>query len=82
MIAWLEKHLIPEARDWWRLWSARLLAAAIFVESMGLLGLAGALPARMFPPHVLDAVVLMLTAAALLARFVKQRKVVPRDSAK
>lgn len=69
--------LIPEARQWWRLWSVRLLAAAAAIDALQLLPLVGYVPrpiADLLPHATLEIVQGVLLIAALVARFVKQSK--------
>ena len=73
----IEKHLIEEAREFWRLWSVKLLAAALMVDAMTLGPVLALLPAsvRDMNPLLFDILQMVLVAAALLARLLKQKKV-------
>ncbi len=77
MTDWVDRVLVDEAREWWRLWSVRFLAAAFMVDAMALTSVMGMLPQvfREMNPWVFDGVQMVLVAAALIARFFKQKKV-------
>ena len=75
----IDKHLIDEAREWWRLWSVRLIASALMVDAMTLGPVMALLPASMRETNQLlfDVLQMVLVAAALVARMIKQKKVKP-----
>lgn len=73
----MKLDLLPEARDWWRLWSVRLILLAAAVDFGGLLWLVGMLPPPIrdvIPLIVIDAVKVVLFGMAVLARFYPQKK--------
>lgn len=74
---WIDKHLIDEAREFWRLWSVKLLASALMVDAMTLGPVLALLPAnvRNTNPLLFDVLQMVLVAAALIARLIKQKKV-------
>lgn len=76
MIDWAGKHLVPEAREWWKLWSARLLGLALFIDALTLSPVLAMMPAnvRAIHPETFDVLQMVLVAAALAARFVRQSK--------
>lgn len=84
MTDWLNNHLVPEAREWWRLWSARFLVVALTIDALSLSPVVGMLPdeVRAMNPAVFDAVQMVLVVCALLARFVSQPKVTEKVAAK
>jgi len=79
MIAWIEKHLIDTANEWWRMWSVRLMGLALMVDAMSLGSVLGLLPmnVRNLNPMLFDALQMVLVAAALVTRLFKQKKVTP-----
>jgi hypothetical protein len=83
VIAWIKNHLVPEVRDWWRLWSARFLIAAIALDALALAPVLGMLPHRVrnISPLLFDSIQLILVCAALIARFVRQPKLEARRAA-
>ncbi len=78
---WFAKHLVPEARQAWRLWSARILALALAIDALTLSPVLAMMPAsiRTANPAIFDAVQMVLVAAALAARFVRQSKLEKPD---
>jgi hypothetical protein len=83
-IDWLKDHLVPEATEWWRLWSARFLVVALTIDALSLSPVVGMLPeqVRAINPAVFDMVQLALVACALLSRFVAQPKIAEKMAAK
>jgi hypothetical protein len=77
MIDWIKERLVPEAQDWWRLWSARFIGLAIAVDALTLSPVLSMMPdsVRSANPMIFDVVQMVLVSAALVARFVKQPKV-------
>lgn len=71
-----KQRLVPEAREWWKLWSARLLGLALFIDALTLSPVLAMMPAsvRAINPGIFDALQMVLVAAALAARFVRQSK--------
>ena len=84
MIEWIRERLVPEATQWWRLWSARFLVVALTIDALSLSPVVGMLPeqVRALNPAIFDTVQLALVACALLARFVAQPKVTEKVVAK
>lgn len=81
MMNWIRNHLIPEARDWWRYWSARFLMAALAVDAASFLPVLQSLPPGIREEYgpALSVIEKLLVAAALIARFVKQPKLEKTD---
>lgn len=81
MIDWIDKHLVPEARQWWKLWSARLLMLALAIDAAALLPVLQSLPPGIRDEYgpLLGVIEKALIAAALFARFVKQSKLEKPD---
>lgn len=79
----IKDRLVPEARDWWRLWSARFIALVIAIDALTLSPVLGMMPAsvRGINPHVFDVLQMVLMMAALIARFVRQKKVTHHGTA-
>lgn len=84
MIDQIKDVLIPEAREWWRMWSVRFIAAALMVDAMTLGPVLALLPinVRNTNPLLFDIFQMVLVAAALVARLIKQKKVKPDEPAK
>jgi hypothetical protein len=81
---WLDKHLVSEARDWWKLWSIRLNAvgAAILAwvtfDPVSVLAVWNMMPASLrevIPANAFQFAALVLFGLGMLARFIKQPKV-------
>jgi hypothetical protein len=83
MIAYLDKHLVPGARHALRWWSMRLLLAALAIDALTLSPVLAMMPAsfREANPLLFDAIQMVLVAAALLARLVKQGHLEKPDDA-
>lgn len=82
---WFRNHLISETRSWWRLWSARLLIAALTIDALALAPVLAMLPAsvRGINPLIFDIAQMVLVTSALVARFIKQGHLEkPDDKAK
>lgn len=84
MIKWIKDRLAPEASQWWKLWSIRLNSAGLFLLSwiwfdpISILAVWNMMPAvvhTIFPPNALVGLGLILFVLSMLARLVKQPKV-------
>ncbi len=84
MIAWVNERLVPEARQWWRLWSVRLNALGVFVLSWlwfdptTVLMVWNMLPlpvAKTIPQPVVYGISFTLFALAAISRLVVQKKI-------
>jgi hypothetical protein len=84
MIDWINNHLVPEARDWWRLWSVRLNAIGLlvlswlWVDPVTILAVWNMLPvpvAKTIPQPVVYAIGAALFALSMMSRLVVQKKV-------
>jgi hypothetical protein len=84
MIDWIKNHLVPEARDWWRLWSVRLNAIGLlvlswlWVDPVTILAVWNMLPvpvAKTIPQPVVYAIGAALFALSMMSRLVVQKKV-------
>lgn len=84
MTEWIRNHLVPEATEWWRLWSARLIVAALTIDALSISPIIGMLPeeVRAINPAVFDAVQMALVVCALFARVIKQPEVTAKVAAK
>jgi hypothetical protein len=84
VFSWFKNNLVPEATEWWRLWSARFLVVTLTIDALALSPVVGMLPeqVRAINPTVFDIVQLALVACALLSRFVAQPKVAEKMAAK
>ncbi len=84
MIDWVKDRLVPEAGEWWRLWSARFMVLAIGLDALQLAPVLGMLPpsVRDMNPMVFDGLQMLLVGAALAGRFVRQPKVTKRVEAR
>ncbi len=89
MIEWIKKHLVPEAKNWWRWASVRVNAAGLVIMSwlwfdpVSVLAVWNMLPvpvARSLPPHVVYGIGAVLFALAMIMR-VTSFKRVKRDDA-
>ena len=40
---WLKNNLVPEATEWWRLWSARFLVVILTIDALALSPVVGML---------------------------------------
>jgi hypothetical protein len=78
---WIKAHLVPEAREWWRLWSMRLNAIGLAIlayvqfDPIGALSVFNMMPAAVraaLPEHFLTVLALFFFGLAMLARVVKQ----------
>lgn len=80
---WLCTNLVPGARQWWRWWSMRFLMIALAIDALTLSPVLAMMPAtiRQTNPLLFDAVQMLLVAAALLARMVKQGHLEKPDDA-
>ncbi len=83
MIAWSKDHLVPEAHEWWRLWSTRFIGAAIAIDALTLAPVMGMMPpsVRSVNPVVFDGLQMLFVGAALVGRFIRQPKVRDRVAA-
>jgi hypothetical protein len=84
MMAWIKDHLVPEAREWWRLASIRFnaigaaLLAWVTFDPVSVLGVWNMMPANLrevVPSNAFQFIALILFGLGMLARFVKQPKV-------
>ena len=84
MSDWLQNHLVPEARDWWRLASIRLnaigaaLLAWVTFDPVSVLAVWNMMPANLrgvIPANAFQFIALILFGLGMLARFVRQPKV-------
>lgn len=84
MIQWVRDHLVPEAREWWRLWSTRFLGMALAIDALTLAPVMGMMPAsvRAVNPVVFDGLQMVFVGAALIGRFIRQKKVTDRVEAR
>lgn len=83
MINWIKRHLIGEARAWWRMWSVRFNALGLALlgwvtfDPASVLMMWRMMPASLrasIPMTVFEGVALALFALGLIARFVRQPK--------
>jgi len=83
-IEWIKARLVPEAREWWMLYSTRFnaigaaLLAWVTFDPVSVLGVWNMMPANLrqiVPPDVFQIIALILFALGMLGRFVKQPKV-------
>jgi hypothetical protein len=81
MINWIKRHLVPEARNWWRFWSTRLNAIGLAIlawvqfDPVSALSVFNMMPPAVraaLPPHFLTGLALFFFGLAMLARIVKQ----------
>jgi hypothetical protein len=75
-------ELVEDARDWWRWWSMRLMAAGLFLLSLlewfpdAAWAVWGRMPddmKAMIPASVATKIPMFLFAAAMVARLIQQR---------
>ena len=84
MLNWLKSHLVPEARQWWRLASIRLNALGLAIlawvqfDPVSVLMVWNAMPpavTRVIPATALVWIGMALFALSMVARLVSQPKV-------
>lgn len=87
-MTWLKLHLIPNARQWWKLWSIRLNGIGLAIlgwvqfDPVGALTVWNMLPYAVrdiLPPNFLTFVGLALFALSMLSRVVAQPKLEKPD---
>ena len=90
MINWIREHLVPEARDWWRLASIRLNAIGLLIlgwvqfDPVGVLTVWNLMPpavTRAIPATAVTWLGMALFALSMLARLVVQPRVTRHDAA-
>lgn len=83
MIDWFHNHLVPEAREWWKLWSIRLNALGLAIlawvqlDPVSVLAVWNMMPAavtRLVPSSALTVIGMALFALSMIARLVTQPK--------
>lgn len=88
MIDWIKEHLVPEARNWWRLASIRLNALGLLilgwvqVDPVGVLSVWNMMPAavtRALPSAAVTWLGMSIFALSMIARLVVQPKVSKHD---
>lgn len=81
MIAYLDKHLVPGARQAWRWWSMRLNAIGLAIlawvqfDPVSALAVFNMMPGHVreaLPSHLLTGIAFVFFALAMIARLVKQ----------
>lgn len=84
MIDWIKAHLVPEARQWWRLRSTQLNAIGVAIlgwvtfDPVGVLAVWNMMPSSLkavVPHEAFQIIALVLFGLGMLARFVRQPKV-------
>ncbi len=83
MLDRIKKHLIPEARDWWRMWSTWLVGAALAIEAatawfdagqlLWVLNLAPRQLNDALPEALLLAIKITLLTLAIIAKLFRQK---------
>lgn len=80
---WINDHIVPEARQWWRWWSVRLNAAGLAlltwvqIDPVSVLTVWNMMPPtvqRVLPPNPTLALAFVLFSLALISRLVRQPK--------
>jgi hypothetical protein len=80
---WIREHLVPEACEWWKLWSLRLNAIGLAIiawvqfDPVSVLSVWNMMPANVrhvLPVEIVTAIGLALFVLSMIARLVKQPK--------